>query len=165
MTRLIRTLALFLFVTTSLFAQKQEAKIYDPAADAAADLRKAIATAGAEHKHVFLQVGGNWCPWCIKFDKLIAADARIDSILKADYIFLRINYSKENMNLPVLAQLGYPQRFGFPVFVILDQKGNRLHTQDSGLLEKGDHHDPALVLSVLRNWSPKALDPGKYKKN
>ncbi len=164
MSRVLLTLSFILF-SLETFAQRPEVKIYNPSADAAADLRNAIATAGAEHKHVFLQVGGNWCPWCLKFDKLIATDARIDSILKADYVFLRINYSKENMNLPVLAQLGYPQRFGFPVFVILDGKGNRIHTQDSGLLEKGDHHDAALVFSMLRNWSPQALDPGKYKKN
>jgi hypothetical protein len=36
-----------------------------------------------------------------------------------------------------MAFLGNPQRFGFPVFVIIDGDGNVLHTQDSALLEQG----------------------------
>ena len=44
---------------------------------------------------------------------------------------VRVNYDPKNKNEEVLAELGYPQRFGFPVFVILDANGNRIHTQNS----------------------------------
>ena len=37
----------------------------------------------------------------------------------------------------MFAKYGYPQRFGFPVFIILDDKGNRIHTQNSEYLEEG----------------------------
>ncbi|GAB6279950.1 MAG: hypothetical protein STSR0006_19930 [Lentimicrobium sp.] len=57
----------------------------------------------------------------------------------------------------------YPQRFGFPVFVILNQKGERIHTQDSGLLESGENYDDKKVIQFLKNWSPKALDPSLYE--
>ena len=30
------------------------------------DLQQAIQLAGQENKHVLVQVGGNWCPWCVK---------------------------------------------------------------------------------------------------
>jgi hypothetical protein len=59
--------------------------------------------------------------------------------------------------------LGYPQRFGFPVLVVLDANGNRLHTQDSSLLEKEKSYDFDKVKAFLENWSPSAFDATKYK--
>jgi hypothetical protein len=50
-----------------------------------------------------------------------------------------------------------PQRFGFPVLVVLNSNGQRIHTQDSGLLESGDGYDPKKVIGFLKNWTPAAL--------
>ena len=63
----------------------------------------------------------------------------------------------------MLARLNFPQRFGFPVFVILDGKGNRIHTQNSAFLEKGESYDRDHVLRFFKNWSPAALNPANYK--
>jgi hypothetical protein len=161
-----RTIAII--VVTFLFhaaasAQEHTAKLYHPDADASADLRAAIERAGKEGKHVLAQVGGNWCPWCLKLDKLCTSNDTIRAFIQKNYVFVLINYSKENKNLPVLARLGYPQRFGFPVLVVLDGNGVRLHTQDSGLLEEGKAHSPEKVLTFLRHWTPGALDPASYK--
>ena len=160
MKKLIIT-SIFLLVSVVLFAQEKEA-VYNPNADAKTDLKNAIAKAKAEKKHVLIQVGGNWCPWCIKFHKMATTDTKIDSTIKADYVYLLLNYSKENKNLNVLKTLQYPQRFGFPVFVILDGDGKLLHTQDSGLLELDKGYDPKKVLTFLKQWNVKALDPRSY---
>lgn len=162
MKHILRIVAIFLLPFVAAEAQEKAAGLYNPAADAAADLEKAIQTASAEHKHVLAQVGGNWCSWCLKLDKLFRSDERIDSVMHEAYVLVHLNYSKENMNLPVLARLGYPQRFGFPVLVVLDGGGTRLHTQDSGLLEDGKGHSPEKVLTFLMNWAPSALDSSKY---
>ncbi len=143
--------------TVSVFAQDSKIQLYDPDARAAAELQSAIAYASVTGKHVLIQVGGNWCPWCIKLDKLMGNDHEIDSLLNADYIWIRVNYSKENKNLDVLKRLENPQRFGFPVLVLLDGAGQRLHTQDSGLLEKDGAHDPEAVYRFLYLWRPEAL--------
>ncbi|MCB1049374.1 MAG: thioredoxin family protein, partial [Acidobacteria bacterium] len=94
----------------------------------------------------------------------LQTDETLKAELAKDFVLVHLNYSKENKNPQAMAQLGYPQRFGFPVWVILDGKGNRLHTQESGALEtpgeKG--HDPEKVLAVLKGWSPQALDPAQY---
>jgi len=58
-----------------------------------------------------------------------------------------------------LAQLEYPQRFGYPVFIILNAKGDRIHTQNSGYLEQDKGYDPKKVVDFLKQWSPAALDP------
>ncbi len=153
----------FLFVATLAFPQDAK-KPYNPDADVRADLKTALAQANKENKNVFIQVGGNWCPWCIIFHDFIHDNAQVDSTMAADYVFMLMNYErKETKNLDLLAELGYPQRFGFPVFVILDKTGKVVHIQDSSLLEKGKSYDLEKVLSFLRLWSPMALNPETYK--
>jgi 23S rRNA (guanosine2251-2'-O)-methyltransferase len=52
-----------------------------------------------------------------------------------------------------------------PLFIILDGKGNRIHTQNSEYLENGKKsYDAEKVLNFLQQWSPKALDPKLYSK-
>ncbi len=84
--------------------------------------------------------------------------------MRANYVIVHVNYSKENENEALLAELGYPQRFGFPVFIVLDDKGTRLHTQNSGYLEEGKGHSKEKVMEFFKNWSPEALDPKSYEK-
>lgn len=144
------------------FAQ-QPVKIYDPLADAKADVSGALQMAKAEGKHVFLQIGGNWCPWCLRFNKFVLEDPRLDSLMKANYKVVKVNFSKENENRALLATLDYPQRFGFPVFVILDGNGKRIHTQDSGLLEDGTGYSREKIATMLTQWSADAIHKTKEK--
>ena len=62
-----------------------------------------------------------------------------------------------------MASLEYPQRFGFPVFVILDGEGRRLHTQNSAYLEEEQGHSKKKVLEFLEHWSPNAFNPEQYR--
>lgn len=144
-----------------LLAQKIE--IYNPQADAKKDIAIAVQKATAEGKHVFLQIGGNWCPWCIKFHRFVENDSEIKAFVEKNYEVVKVNYDPENKNEEVLASLGFPQRFGFPVFVILDKNGNRIHTQNSAFLEKDKDYDRERVLRFYKNWSPSALNPDNYK--
>jgi len=132
---------------------QQAVKIYNPEADAKKDIASAVAKASAAGKHVFLQIGGNWCPWCVKFHKMVTEDMKMDSLIKANYEVVKVNYSKENNNHEILATLGFPQRFGFPVFVILDGKGKVIHIQDSGYLEQDKGYSPEKVERMFLNWS------------
>ncbi len=161
--KFIITLTLIIGLSSILSAQN---KIYNPDADAKKELADAIKKAGEKQKHVLIQIGGNWCPWCIKFHKFIESHTKIDSLIKSDYVFLLINYSKEkieNRNLDIMKQLGFPQRFGFPVLVVLDGNGKVLHIQDSGYLESGNDYDEKKVQLFLKNWTPGALNPDLYK--
>jgi hypothetical protein len=80
-----------------------------------------------------------------------------------NYITIKVNYSKENRNFEALKKLDYPQRFGFPVFVILDADGKRIHTQSSAYLEEGEGYSKKKILDFLTQWSPEALNPNRYK--
>ncbi len=143
-------------------AQDSTFKVYKPYENASVELNKAIKQAHDERKHVLVQIGGNWCIWCARFHKFITTDPQIDSLVKADYVVYHLNYSKENKNNDLLKKLGYPQRFGFPVFVILDGNGERLHIQDSEYLEQGKNYNKERIWSFLTNWNVRALDPSQY---
>lgn len=148
--------------TTKKEATKETPKIYNPAADAKAEIAAAVKTAQAQHKNVLLQIGGNWCIWCLRFNELVTTDLMLNKYMNDNFVVLHVNWSPENKNEKVLADLGYPQRFGFPVFVVLDGKGTRLHTQNSGYLEEGKGHSKAKVMEFFQGWAPAALDPKSY---
>ncbi len=162
---------LFIFLllnsTSFLFAQdsistKNALLIYHPELEAKKQIVDAVNVAKKENKHVLLMIGGNWCRWCRMFQKFIDADATIDSLIKTDYVMEHINYSKEYKNLPVLNSLDYPQRFGYPVFVVLDANGKRIHTQNSAYLEQGEGYSKERILEFLKQWNVRSLDPKEY---
>ena len=125
---------------------------------------EAVKEAKEENKNVFIEIGGNWCIWCARFNDFITKDEKIDSLVKADYVVYHMNYSKENFNARLLAKYGYPQRFGFPVFLVLDENGRLIQTQNSWYLEDGKKsYDHDKVIEFFTDWSPSALDPKQYK--
>lgn len=140
---------------------------YDTKADVQQQVSEAVTMAKATNKHVMVIIGANWCKWCRAFDKFIKEDKRIDSLLTADYIVVKLNYDKKNEKcLTQMKSFGYPQRFGLPVFVILSSNGTRLHTQNSAYLEAGNGsvgYNVEKVFEFLYQWRPAALDAKSYK--
>jgi thioredoxin-related protein len=174
--RLFSTFTLFILMLmlsgsfqTPVFAQTQEKKPYNENQDLRADLKAAIARASLENKHVLIQFGGNWCPWCLRFHALINGTPKLDSLMRENFVYLLLNVPKEKdkRDYALFAEYGYPNRFGFPVFVILDKSGNRLNTQDSDAFEHPDPkvkgYDTTKVVRFMQMWAPKALDPATYK--
>ena len=159
-------LVMTIVIPFSSYSQ-EKVKIYDPTANAELQVNQALAKASKEGKHVMLQIGGNWCIWCVRLNAFEHADQKVDSLIKADYVLVHLNYSPENKNLEILKKYEFPQRFGFPVLVILDAKGRRIHTQDSGFLEAvkntdNIYYDKQKVFAFLSKWSPSALKPENY---
>jgi hypothetical protein len=152
-----------MLLLATLNSYSQDSTLYHPNADAAKELKAAVKKAGKENKFVLIQAGGNWCPWCIEFARFAKADNQIDSLIKADFVWYHLNYSKENRNEALFARYDYPQRFGFPVFIILDGKGKRIHTQNSEYLEDGKKsYSKEKVMSFLKMWRPAALNAENY---
>lgn len=160
-------ISLMLFVFISFYvngiAQEPEIKYYDPNADAIKEISDAVVKAKSNNKNVLLQIGGNWCKWCRLYDRWTHANPKLDSLIKADYEVVHVNYSPENKNPELMKKLAYPQRFGFPVIVILDANGNRIHTQNTAYLEEGEGYSEKKVEEFLKNWSADALMDKNYK--
>ena len=166
MERLILLILSILIISNVVLAQNTavqiKEKLYSPSANAKVDIANALKKAESEGKHVLIQIGGNWCGWCILLDRKLNRNDTLKSALMNNFIVYHLNYSSKNYNADILASLGFPQRFGFPVLVILDSKGNRLHTQNTSYLEEGKGHHTKKVLAFLNNWSPAALDKHQY---
>lgn len=160
----VKTVLLSLFVVLPSMLLSQTKEVYNTQADANADIKNAIELAQNESKNIFLQIGGNWCPWCIKFHHFIEDDAELKTYLNDNFRVVKVNYDRENRQETLFENLGFPQRFGFPVFVVLDSNGKRIHTQNSAYLEKDKSYDRETVLKFLKNWSPTAINPESYKK-
>ena len=169
----LRAAGIFLFVTCHLslvtsFGQIP-AKPYNESQNARADLKKAVTQAQKENKNILIQFGGNWCSWCMRFHALVNGDPGVDSLMKANFVYmlLTVPQEKNKRDYSLFSEFEYPNRFGYPVFVILDKTGKRLNTQDSDAFEyfnpnvKG--YDTTKVKRFLTMWSPKALDPASYK--
>jgi len=144
---------------TSFSSLRAQAKveIYDPGLDGLIQIKEAVKKASSSGKHVLIQVGGNWCGWCILFHNYCNEEQEVKDILEEQYVLVKLNYSPENRNEEAMKLLENPGRFGYPVFVILDGDGRRLHTQDSGLLEEGKGYDKRKVMGFLRGWAPGAF--------
>lgn len=130
-------------------ADKQEK--FDPKRDSEKDLAEAIKIATKDKKRILLDVGGEWCSWCHKLDKLFKTDAEVAATLKQKFVLVKVNFSPENENKQFLAK--YPKIQGYPHLFVLESTGKLLHSQDTGLLETGDHHDHDKVMAFLKKWS------------
>ena len=147
-------------------AQEGPKKVYDGKRDQMAQIDQAVKQAKAEGKFVVCQVGGNWCPWCLRFADFITKDAEINKLVGDNFVYIHVDYSpNEFKNDParkersekMMNRLGNPGRFGYPVFVVLDEKGKVIHTQDSSFLEEGQGYDKAKVVRFFKNWTPSAV--------
>lgn len=163
MKKLFIFLTVFFFAATTFSQDLKTFKLYKPEENAEQKISDAVKQAKAEGKHVFIQIGGNWCIWCARFNDFVTTDKSIDSLIKTNYVVYHMNYSKENKNEKLLAEYDFPQRFGFPVFLILDANGKLIHTQNSSYLEEGKGYNAKTVSGFFNDWSPKAFDPKQYK--
>lgn len=125
--------------------------VFDPARDAAMDIRNAVAEAGASGKRVLLEVGGEWCVWCRRLDTLFATHPALEEYRDAHYVTVKVNWSRENKNEEVLSR--YPKVAGYPHLFVLEKDGTLIQSQNTGELEKGKGHDPEKVMAFLRRWA------------
>lgn len=141
----------------------QAQDIYREDANAMADIDSCIQVAKQSNRHVLIQAGGDWCAPCLAFVLLCKQDPKIDSLIKSSFVWYHLNWTEDNANKAAFARLGYPHRFGFPVFIILDSQGQRLHTQNSVYLENAQRQfDRNRVLDFLEMWTPRVLSPAMY---
>src|SRR5204863_10005851 len=75
---------------------------FDPARDGAADVAYALSLAKAKGKRVIVDVGGEWCTWCHVMDRFIAANDDVRGAIDAQYVWVKVNFSKQNENRALL---------------------------------------------------------------
>ena len=152
-------------LSLSAHAQTALKKVYNEEINPMTQIDEALAQAKSNGKFVVCQVGGNWCPWCLRFADFVTKDTTISQVIDQNFVYIHVNYNprksqdaeKTAQTQSMLKRLDNPARFGFPVFVVLDSQGKVLHIQDSSFLEEGKSYNQAKVLRFLKNWTPQAV--------
>ena len=163
-----RYLFIAIFMTFgALMADAQGAlkKVYDESIDPLTQIDAAVTKAKGEGKYVICQVGGNWCPWCLRFADFVEKDSVVNALVNDNFVYIHVNYNPRRAGgedaqkkaTALMKRLGSPARFGFPVFVVLDETGQVLHIQDSSFLEEGKGYSEEKTLRFFKNWTPKAV--------
>lgn len=141
-------------------AGEEKAKLpkpYDPKANAEADINKLIAQAKKEGKNIIIQAGGNWCIWCLRFNNFVQSTPELKEIVDKNYLYYHLNYSPDNKNEKVFSQYGNPgDKFGYPVFIVLDKTGKMIHVQQSDVLEEGKGYSLEKTKAFFNQWAPKS---------
>ncbi|HKQ99572.1 MAG TPA: thioredoxin family protein, partial [Pyrinomonadaceae bacterium] len=99
-----------------------------------------------------LEVGGEWCIWCHIMDGFFEKHTELLALREKNFIMLKINFSEENKNEPVLSR--YPAVAGYPHIFVLDRNGKLLHSQDTAQLEEGKSYNLEKFMAFLKTWSP-----------
>ena len=170
MRKILITSLLCFLISLSTNAQSEIKRVYNEEINPFEQIDDALTQARNSDKFVLCQLGGNWCPWCLLFADFVTKDSTLSQVIDENFIYIHVNYNpratadkdKAQQNAKMLQRLGNPSRFGYPVFIILDEKGKVIHIQDSSFLEEGKGYNKEKVLRFFKNWTPKAVkDPTK----
>lgn len=169
MKRLLITAILMLMTVMTITAQTTLKKVYNENIDPMEQIDKALVKAKANGKYVVCQVGGNWCPWCLRFADFAEKNQAVNKVINDNFVYIHVNYNPRKAGgeeavkkaAKLMQRLDNPARFGFPVFVVLDANGKVLHTQDSSFLEEEKSYSEKKVLRFFNNWTPAAVENKK----
>jgi len=132
-------------------------QLYRADANAAQDIRRALATAGKQHKNVLLDFGGNWCIDCHILENAFH-QPRIAPLLNDNYIVVRVDVGKYDKNLDLAKKYHVDLQKGVPSLAVLDAQGKVLYgTSDferAHLMSEDD------VIQFLDKWKPVAAAAG-----
>ena len=161
MRKIIFAMLITALVAMSCRKEQVYEQVYDENVNPIEQIERALASATESGKFVICQVGGNWCPWCLRFAHFVTTDTAITRVIDENYVYIHVNYNPRNADdernfeaREALRRLDNPSRFGYPVLVVLDGEGNVLHFQDTALLESGEGYDRDKVLRFFSSWTP-----------
>jgi thioredoxin 1 len=127
--------------------------IYPPPAQAPADLAAALKTAAAQHQHILVDFGGNWCTDCHVLD-IYMHDSTNQPILDSSYVVVHVNIGQQvkDQNLDIAKRYEVPLNKGVPALAILDSHGKLLYSQKAGEFEAMRHMESSAVTQFLLRW-------------
>lgn len=133
-----------------LIETKKLVKPYHPGENADVALKKLARKASAENKKILVQAGGNWCIWCLRLNDFITSNPALKKALDEKFLVYHLNYSKEDKNTALFTKYGNPgEKYGYPVWLVLDKNLKLLQTIETGTLENGKSYDEAKIRTVL----------------
>jgi thiol:disulfide interchange protein len=134
-------------------------QLYRADANATQDIRRAMATAGKQHKNVLLDFGGNWCIDCHILENAFH-QPRIAPLLNENYIVVHVDVGKYDKNLDLAKKFHVNLGKGIPSLAVLDAMGKVLYA--TGDFERAHLMSEDDVIQFLDKWRP-AVNPSSEK--
>ncbi len=128
--------------------------VYDPFADAAADVEAAIKQAQETHRRVLIEFGANWCPGCRDLGVVLKENAEVASALKKGFVLVLVDTDFDSGKKTDEKYVPRRQRNSIPHLAVLDASGNVLTNDDTESFADGDDFDVAKIQAFLAKWSP-----------
>jgi thioredoxin 1 len=129
-------------------------QLYRADANAAQDIRRALATAAKQHKNVLLDFGGNWCIDCHVLENAFH-QPRIAPLLNSNYIVVHVDVGKYDKNLDLAKKYHVNLEKGVPSLAVLDAMGKVLYA--TGDFERAHLMSEDDVIQFLDKWRPPAM--------
>jgi thioredoxin 1 len=106
---------------------------YDEAANAAADVERALARAAAARKPALLIFGANWCQDCRALDAALKGPKNA-ALMQAEFVVVKIDVGNFDRNLDISARYGSPIKKGIPAAVVVSPAGQVVYATRAGEL-------------------------------
>jgi thioredoxin-related protein len=97
-------------------------------------LNRAVETAKAQQKNVFIHFGASWCTWCKHLDAMLES-AEVGKLFHDNYVIAHLTIQErkektalENPGAQELVDSAGAKGAGVPVFILFDNAGNRMAT-------------------------------------
>ena len=142
---------LFLLPSFALAIENKDYnKKYDPTRNSFNDFEQAKKDAKATGKLILVEFGGDWCIWCHRIESFIVTTPEVNAGIDDVFVFLKINVSDENKNEKFVKQ--FPAIKGYPFFVIVDENGKVIGSQNTGSLELGKSYSIDKFREFIAKW-------------
>ena|SRR5258708_11363707 len=163
-TKPIQKLAILLALTSILsYAQWKRTPLQAPArpnpqlyradANAAKEIREALASAGKQSKRVLLVFGGNWCLDCHVLDNAFH-QPRIAPLLNGNFIVVHVDVGRYDKNLDLAQKYRVNLEKGVPSLAVLDAHATVLYSTFD--FERARVMSEEDVIGFLTKWKPQA---------
>lgn len=129
MNRLLALAVLF----TALNATPAADQPYNEAADARADVRRALEEARKARVPVLVVFGANWCGDCRMLDTAMKT-GKSAALVAKEFRVVKVDVGRFNRNVDVAESYGVPLKKGIPAAVVLSPEGRVLHATRGGEL-------------------------------
>jgi protein disulfide-isomerase len=123
---------------------------YDEAADAQAEIKQALATAGSTKRPVLVIFGANWCEDCRALDASLKTPKNAELVAK-EFVVVKVDVGNFDRNLPVVSQYGNPIKRGIPAAVVLSPGNQVLYATRAGELSSARRMSETGVYDFFRN--------------
>jgi thioredoxin-related protein len=123
---------------------------YDPARNPFIDGRAALKLAQETKRRVLIEVGGNWCSWCLQLDKFLAENHQLREQLHRHFVILKVNVSESNDNAEFMA--GFPKPLGYPHIYIAEVDGRIIFSKDTAQLLENSRYSVQRFQQFIDKW-------------